>query len=657
MINCRTQSLDDKSSIELHEKYLLCSEHVETSQFMNPERPCSLIHNAIPTIFRVPNPPKRLAGNRVDPSARVVFPAKKVRMMTGNILTTVPHSNACVNIATKTALLKRIKCESALSSCHVSQSSTELVCPDVGVHDYAKSNVKNISTLYNEERRGSALVDGHDLTPRKLKLVSKFNYANKCLSRARVSLWRLKQRQVKSAEVKESNICGGICRELDRLPSTAKQFITSLVHALSVSSFGMRWSNQDKLLALGMYYKSPSAYRFMRRTFRLPTERTLQKYISGFNVTTGFDCDYILALQKRAESLSLKERHVVETFDGMSLRSSLKYFEHDDCIVGFEDTCGFCEPSTVASKHVLQFMVRGISTRWKQPVGHFFIGNSVQASVLGKMLKALISKLESLGLIVAAIVCDQEASHRSCLTSLKVTTENPFLQSDNGNTIFVMHDPPHLMKNVRNNLLTYDFVIHGETVSFKYIEKLYDLESWNVLRFVPKLTKGHIELTNFKKMNVKLATQILSHSVACGLRSYMKLKQMSSEAEPTAAFVARMNQLFDIMNSNSPTAKNKWQRPLSVKTVEQFQELADATMWIKEWKFKSRKTGVVTVDLPFKQGLLMTINALMAVSRYLIDVQGFRFVLTSRFNQDVVENWFSCVRGKGRNNDSRTTRV
>jgi len=28
----------------------------------------------------------------------------------------------------------------------------------------------------------------------------------------------------------------------------------------------------------------------------------------------------------------------------------------------------------------------------------------------------------------------------------------------------------------------------------------------------------------------------------------------------------------------------------------------------------------------------------------------FRFVLTSRFNQDIVENWFSCIRGKGRNN-------
>jgi hypothetical protein len=117
---------------------------------------------------------------------------------------------------------------------------------------------------------------------------SKLNYANKCLSRARVSLWRLKQKQARSTEYSEKKPCGGICREVDALPPTAKQFIVSQVRALSASPFGMRWSHQDKLLALGLYYKSPSAYRFMRRTFHLPSERTLQQYISGFNVTTGF---------------------------------------------------------------------------------------------------------------------------------------------------------------------------------------------------------------------------------------------------------------------------------------------------------------------------------------------------------------------------------
>lgn len=136
----------------------------------------------------------------------------------------------------------------------------------------------------------------------------------------------------------------------------------------------------------------------MRRTFHLPSERTLQQFISGFNVTTGFDCDYVLALEKRAESLNMKEKHVVIINDCMSLRFSLKYLEHDDRIEGFEDACGFCGPSSSVAKHILQFMVRGISTRRKQPVGHFFTGNSVNATVLKEMLLALVSKLESAGL-------------------------------------------------------------------------------------------------------------------------------------------------------------------------------------------------------------------------------------------------------------------
>jgi hypothetical protein len=271
------------------------------------------------------------------------------------------------------------------------------------------------------------------------------------------------------------------------------------------------------------------------------------------------------------------------------------------------------------------------------------------------MIENIVSKLEQMGLFVAAIVCDQESSHRSCLTDLNVTTAKPSFQSVSGRTVYVLHDPPHLIKNVRNNLLTYDFVIDNKTISFKHIEQLYDVDCKNVLRFVPKLTKGHIELNNFKKMNVKLATQVLSHSVASGIRCYIKLKQMAPEAEATADFVEKINRLFDIMNSNSFHAKNKWQKPLSSKTLEQFHELRSAVPWIEEWKFKSRRKNILKVNLPFKQGLLMSITALLGVCSDLINVHGFKYVMTSRFNQDVVENWFSCVRGKGRNNDSRTT--
>ena len=50
------------------------------------------------------------------------------------------------------------------------------------------------------------------------------------------------------------------------------------------------------------------------------------------------------------------------------------------------------------------FMVRGISMRWKQPVGHFFTGTSVNADVLKSMIITRLAKLESIGLRMAAIM-------------------------------------------------------------------------------------------------------------------------------------------------------------------------------------------------------------------------------------------------------------
>ena len=488
--------------------------------------------------------------------------------------------------------------------------------------------------------------------------MSKLAYTQKCLSRARVSLFRQKQVGTVNKISPTSTACAwpSFCNRANALPPVAKQFIMSQVQALSVSRFGMRWTQQDKLLALGLYYKSPSAYRFMQHTFRLPTERTLRNYITGFDVTTGFDTDFMAALQKRVEALNDAERNVVVTFDGMSLRSALKYFEHDDRIVGFEDLASFGGVSVNVAKHALQFMVRGISSRWKQPVGHFFIGASVNSEILKSMIVSLITKLEAIGLHVAAVVCDQEASHRVCLNALGVTNEAPFFTSTSGNVVYVLNDPPHLIKNVRNNLLRYDFLIDDAVVSFEHIATLFELEQANVLRFVPKLTKGHIEMNNFKKMNVKLATQVLSHSVASGIRAYIALNQMSSDANPTADFVERINRLFDIMNSNNPKVNNKWKKPLTSETVEQLQELKNAAQWIEKWHFRSKKKpSVVKVTLPFKSGFVMTLNALHDVCCSLLCHYNFRFILTSRFNQDIVENWFSCIRGKGRNNDSRTT--
>jgi len=70
-----------------------------------------------------------------------------------------------------------------------------------------------------------------------------------------------------------------------------------------------------------------------------------------------------------------------------------------------------------------------------------------------------------------------------------------------------------------------------------------------------------------------------------------------------------------------------------LRTVEQLEELRNAGEWISKWHFKSKqKTTVVKQTLPFKEGLIMTVNALHSVCQKLLMQHNFRFVLTSRFN-------------------------
>lgn len=71
-----------------------------------------------------------------------------------------------------------------------------------------------------------------------------------------------------------------------------------------------------------------------------------------------------------------------------------------------------------------------------------------------------------------------------------------------------MHDPPYSVKNIQNNLLSYDVITDGKTVSLKHTGQLYELQSKSVLRFVPKLTKSpKMKNKSQKRLSNKTVTQ------------------------------------------------------------------------------------------------------------------------------------------------------
>ena len=54
-----------------------------------------------------------------------------------------------------------------------------------------------------------------------------------------------------------------------------------------------------------------------------------------------------------------------------------------------------------------------------------------------------------------------------------VTLKKPYLKYGD-KKIFVLYDPPHLLKNIWNNLKKTDFEINGKIVIWQYIVDFYD---------------------------------------------------------------------------------------------------------------------------------------------------------------------------------------
>ena len=77
---------------------------------------------------------------------------------------------------------------------------------------------------------------------------------------------------------------------------------------------------------------------------------------------------------------------------------------------------------------------------------------------------AAIEQLKSLDLTIKAVICDQGSNNCSVFRNLGVAADKPYfhhLESE----ILVMFDPPHLLKNIGNNLLKHCFFTADSVVS------------------------------------------------------------------------------------------------------------------------------------------------------------------------------------------------
>ena len=428
-------------------------------------------------------------------------------------------------------------------------------------------------------------------------------------------------------------------------------FLATQIKLSGKNKYHFRYTIQEKSLFLSLFSASPKCYRLLKKIIHLPSVSTLQKMLQKLQFHPGFHQFTLNSLEAKCKHMSQADKQCVILMDEMSLKEAVHYNSSKDEVIGYEDY-GLNKGPGLAN-HATVFMVRGLTNKWKQPFAYFFSSGAIKATKLKTLLIEAIRAINKTGLICCAIVCDQGSNNQSVMKSLGINVNKPFFTVDD-NKINLIYDPPHALKNVRNNLKSTGFKLDNIPVTWSIIEQLYSNDIKRNVRMVPKLNDKHINLQGFGlNMRVKLASQILSHSVSSAIKTLCELNFWSNDnlqsALKTSEFVKTFNDLFDIFNSKTFNNSKPFNKPLSNNT-QIWNFLENTLSWLKNLKSLNKP---ITYQLPCIEAWQININSIKDLWNRLSSNPNInlKFIMTNRLNQDALENFFSQIRAKNRNDD------
>ncbi|XP_031328495.1 uncharacterized protein LOC116160393 [Photinus pyralis] len=218
---------------------------------------------------------------------------------------------------------------------------------------------------------------------------------------------------------------------------------------------------------------------------------------------------------------------------------------------------------------------------WFQTIAAFLGKGALKGPLLVKLALEATCLLEQCDLHVDMWVCDGAPWNRNMWA--EVGLSNPFSQRktkqegmnmiankgrtsfqhpcDEDRRIYMCSDFPHLIKSLKSRIfpnekgLVKDLVTPDGIVKFSHWVALYEADNvrGKPIQRCHKLSRDHLYLPNYQKMNVGMAFGFFSKTVADAMEAYQEEGYPNLEdSAPTIAFIRRINTLIDAMNANTP---------------------------------------------------------------------------------------------------------
>lgn len=432
----------------------------------------------------------------------------------------------------------------------------------------------------------------------------------------------------------------------------AVSFFKEQISLLNVCKTKSRYSPQFLIFSSLLHSISPHAYCFFRSSnyVRLPSPSTLKLLSSKLGANPKFEQNNMLRyISSKFKLLENNDKTVMILMDEIHLKSSLDYKTGD--IVG--NAFDGCEAATSACV----FMINSFKSSYKDVV-HILPCKKLSGEALHDILKQIIIGLENIGFKILAVVSDNHTVNRKAMSlfcnppELKISYAHPVDQTRN---FFFLFDSVHILKCIRNNWLNnksqqmifpkFDNPAVYQIASFDSLKEMYTFEKSSLIKYGYGLDLKSLYPSSLERQNVNLALKIFNHNISKALIEIGSHKNFTNYQD-TSEYVEIISTWWDIVNVKSPLKglrlRNKFQEPITVKSVEIKDFMTKFLKWLDCWKVEKYTDGTLTKETHY--ALQHTTDALLQLSDHCISSEGYSYFLCGKVQTDNLEERFGQYR-------------
>lgn len=422
-----------------------------------------------------------------------------------------------------------------------------------------------------------------------------------------------------------------------------------------------KYSEHVRRFSLRQQYYSTAAYESLRIFFskHLPARRTLQLWYSSIDGTPGVCRDALSILREKADQyLTENDHHLHLTlqYDDVHIRKQLCYCPEKEEFIGFPTYTSTSKDTTdtapALAYEALVYMVVG--NDFKLAVG-YELCNGLDAIDRAALTLQVIKEIEAVGVRVISLTGDGLAGNKSAAEALgaRFDLDQPYFKSPSypEQKIYIIFDPPHMMKLVRKHF-SKNYIYHNDQlVDWNLLEVLVNKQSLDNFSLCNKLTNLHMNWHQ-KPMNVRLAVETISNSVANALELLCKdgYEEFKDNAN-TVEFIRYFNDGFDALNfgSNIKT-DNRYKQPLNVESADQIFQFGERLeQYITQLEYrtpaKSQPLWKSSVGMGFS-GFYFNFISLRGIYEDFVLNGPIDTFIPFQFSQDHLETFFSLIRYK-----------